>query len=91
MSQNGTATSPGLVIFIALIDIFPFFFSKAQKKVPVPGKEQKKAIFLHCLPHNINAGILEKVSLDEGYTFFNFLFLFFFLLLMTSRNGIYSH
>ncbi|XP_023614800.1 protein Mdm4 isoform X2 [Myotis lucifugus] len=34
--------------------------SKAQRKVPVPGKVPKKAIFPHCLPHRTNAHIPEK-------------------------------
>ena len=32
------------------------------EKFPIPGKELKKAIFPRCLPHSINAEILEKMK-----------------------------
>ncbi|XP_059530371.1 protein Mdm4 isoform X4 [Myotis daubentonii] len=38
------------------------YCSKTRRKVPVPGKALKKAIFSHCLPHRTNAHIPEKVT-----------------------------
>ena len=56
------------------------------EKFPIPGKELKKAIFPRCLPHSINAKILEKVSF--GLKPCRLFFLFLLFLVLTFRNGI---
>ncbi|KAM5201792.1 protein Mdm4 isoform 5-T11 [Hipposideros larvatus] len=61
VSQNGTATSPGLNHFCCTNRYLSLLFRKVQKNAVIPGKVPKKAIFPYHLPHSINAQILEKV------------------------------
>ncbi|XP_019505275.1 PREDICTED: protein Mdm4 isoform X3 [Hipposideros armiger] len=60
VSQNGTATSPGLNHFCCTNRYLSLLFRKVQKNAVIPGKVPKKAIFPYHLPHSINAQILEK-------------------------------